>query len=191
MKILKTISALAFVMAMISCSSVKVVVDTNKNIDFSKYKTYSFLGWQNNADKDLSVEDKNHLRAAFINEFERRGMTKVNSGGDMQISLYIVTSEETAVSGYNDYVGGRSGGTGGYNHYGGGWGYGYGYSGNTYKTQGKMMGTLIMNAYDGTNRDQIWQAIATAAVNEKPEKRDKSIPAKISTIMKSFPIQPK
>lgn len=191
MKILKTISVLAFLIAMISCSSVKVVVDQNKNIDFSKYQTYSFLGWQNNAGENLSVEDKGYLRSAYIHEFERRGMTKVNSGGDLQISLYIVASEETAVSGYNDYVGGRSGGTGGYNHYGGGWGYGYGYAGNTFKTQGKMMGTMIMNAYDGTSRDQVWQAIVTSAINKKPEKREKGIPSKISTIMKSFPIQPK
>jgi hypothetical protein len=170
---------------------VKVVVDMNKNVDFSTYKTYSFLGWQNNADKDLSVEDKNFMRSAFIKEFERRDLKKVDSGGDMQISLYIITSEETAVSGYNDYVGGAYGGTGGYNHYGGGYGYGYGSTGNTYKTRGKMVGTLIMNVYDKQSKDQIWQAIASGAVTEKPEKREKTIPAKISTIMNSFPVKPK
>lgn len=191
MKILKTISVLAMVMAMVSCSPVKVVVDMNKNVDFSNFKTYSFLGWQNNAGQNLSDEDKNSMRSAFIKEFERRDLKKVDSGGDMQISLYIITSEETAVSGYNDYVGGAYGGTGGYNHYGGGFGYGTGYSGNTFKTRGKMVGTMIMNVYDKQSKDQIWQAIATGAITEKPEKREKTIPAKISTIMNSFPVKPK
>lgn len=184
MKILKTISVLAFLIAMISCSSVKVVVDQNKNIDFSKYQTYSFLGWQNNADENLSTEDKGYLRDAFIHEFEQRGMTRVNSGGDMQISLYIVTSEKSAVSGYNDYVAGA-----GYNQYYG-FGYGTGNMNNTYQTASKEFGTLIMNCYDGSSKDQIWQAIATSAVQQNVEKRKNSIPSKIANIMSSFPVKP-
>lgn len=188
MKIIRQFSALIMTVAMVliisSCASVKVAVDENKNIDFSNYKTYSFLGWQNNSDKDLSVEDKGYLRDAFINEFERRGMQKVNSGGDMQISLYIVTSKETAVSGYNDYVGGR-----GYNHY-----YGYGYStgnmNNTFTQASKEFGTLIMNVYDKGSHDQIWHAIATSAVQKNTAKRKKSIPSKISSIMRDFPVKP-
>jgi hypothetical protein len=104
----------------------------------------------------------------------------------MQVSLYIVTSDETAFSGYTDYVGGRNVG---YNHYGGGWGYGY--SGNTYKQQSKLVGTLIMNVYDGKSNNQVWQAIATGTVTENPEKRDKTIPGKVAIIMKKFPVKPK
>ncbi|MEA3461577.1 MAG: DUF4136 domain-containing protein, partial [Bacteroidota bacterium] len=119
-----------------------------------------------------------------IHQFERRGMTKVNSGGDMQVSLYIITSEETAVSGYNDYVGGR----GYHNYYG--YGYGTGNMNNTYTQASKEFGTLIMNCYDGNSRDQIWQAIATSAVQQKVEKRKNSIPSKIANIMSYFPVKP-
>ena len=177
---------LAIALGISSCSTVNVVVDQNKNTDFSRYKTYSFLGWQNHSDKELSTEDKGYLRDAFIKEFERRGMQKVNSGGDMQISLYIVTSVETAVSGYNDYVGGS--GYGAHNHYGGGWGYGY--SSNTFKQREKLVGTLIMNTYDGNSHDQIWQGIATSAVETNPAKRKKSIPSKIRSLMRYFPVKP-
>lgn len=182
MRIYKAFSILAIAMAMVSCSPVKVVVDTEKSTDFSQYQTYSFLGWQNHSDKDITAEDKEHIRKAFIKEFESRGLTKVNSGGDMQISLYIVTSQKTAVSGYNDYVGK---GYGGYSYYGGG--YGYGTSNNTYKTRSKLVGTVIMDVYDGKSRNEIWQAIATGAVETNPKKRDKTIPRKISSIMKRFP----
>ena len=168
-----------------SCSSVSVVVDQNKSTDFSKYKTYSFLGWQNHSDKDLSVEDKGYLRDAFTKEFERRGLQKVNSGGDMQISLYIVLSVETAVSGYNDYVGGH----GSYYHYHRG--YATGNMNNTYTQREKEVGTLIMNVYDRESKDQIWQAIATSAVQTNPAKRERSIPAKVKNLMSYFPVKPK
>ena len=184
MKIFKYIAPLTLTLVMVSCATVKVAVDENRNIDFSKYKTYSFLGWQNQSDKILSAADKGYLRDAFIKQFERRGMTKVNSGGDMQISLYIITSEESAVSGYNDYVGAS-----GYRNYYG-FGYGTGNMNNTYTTASKEYGTLIMNCYDGTSRDQIWQAIATSAVQQKVEKRKSTIPSKIANIMSYFPVKP-
>ncbi|TFH26603.1 MAG: DUF4136 domain-containing protein [Bacteroidia bacterium] len=185
MKILKAISLLALVMAMVSCSSLKVAVDMEKSTDFSQYKTYSFLGWQNSSGDLLSVEDKAIMRDAFIKEFTRRGMEKVDSNGDMQVSLFIITSEETAVSGYNDYVGK---GYGGYSYYGGG--YGYGTSNNTYKTRSKMVGTLIMDAYDGKSKTKVWQALATGTVEKNPKNRPKSMPGKIATIMNEFPIKP-
>ena len=187
MKILKTIFVLAVVIATVSCSSVKVVVDSNKNADFTIYKTYSFQVWQDVSDEIFSNNDKKFMRDAFISEFERRGLKHVSSIGDMQVSLYFVTSNETAFSGYNDYVGGRNRG---YSHYGGGWGYGY--SGNTSKQQSKLMGTLIMNVYDEKGKNQIWQAIATGAMNENPKKdRSKTIQAKVATIMRHFPVQAK
>jgi hypothetical protein len=186
MKIIKITPILTLAIATISCSPVKVVVDQEKNADFSGYTTYSFQGWQDVSDETFSAQDKKLMREAFISEFERRGLKPVNSKGDMQVSLYIVTSDETAFSGYTDYVGGRNVG---YNHYGGGWGYGY--SGNTYKQQSKLVGTLIMNVYDGKSNNQVWQAIATGTVTENPEKRDKTIPGKVAIIMKKFPVKPK
>ena len=183
MKILRLIPMMALMMAIVSCSSIKVAIDQNKNIDFSNYKTYTFLGWQNHSDKDLSEEDKLLLRDAFTKEFERRGMTRQNSGGDMEISLYIVTSKETAVSGYNDYVAKR----GTYYHYDRGYGRS---NNNTYSTQQKLVGTMIMNVYDGKSREEIWQAIATKTVEKNPEKRKKSIPSTIRSVMREFPVKP-
>jgi hypothetical protein len=186
MKIIKAISILALVIAAVSCSPVKVVVDMKDSPDFSKYQTYSFLGWQNQSGDLLSVEDKGIMREAYIKEFKRRGLEMVSSGGDMQISLFIVTSQETAVSGYNDYVGR---GYGGYSYYGGG--YGYGTANNTYKMRSKLVGTLIMDVFDGKNKKEVWQAIAKGAMEKNPDRRSKTMPGKIATIMKEFPVKAK
>jgi hypothetical protein len=186
MKMIKAMTALAFLWAMVSCSPLKVVVEMKNPTDFSQYATYSFLGWQNESGDILSEEDKGFLREAFTREFERRGLTRVNSGGDMEISLFIVTSQETAVSGYNDYVGR---GYGAYSYYGGG--YGYGTSNNTYKIRSKLVGTLIMDVYDGKSKNQVWQAIATGVVEKNPQKRSRTIPASIATFMREFPVKVK
>ena len=185
MKFLKAISLLTVALAMVSCSPVKVVVDKDGETDFSGYRTFSFQSWQDDSQEIFSEADKKLIRESFIHEFERRGMQHVNSSGDMQVSIYIVVNEETAFSGYNDYVGGRSGG---YSHYVGGWGYGY--NGTTSKQRGQLVGTLILNVYGGNSKKQIWQAIATGAVNEQSKTRDKTIPATITSIMRRFPVNP-
>jgi hypothetical protein len=164
----------------------KVTATMEDSADFSKYKTYSFLGWQNNSGDLLSVEDKAIMRDAFVKEFKRRGLEKVDSNGDMQISLFIITSEETALSGYNDYVGK---GYGGYNHYMGGVGSPTGTYNNNYKTRSKMVGTLIMDVFDGKSKSKVWSALATGTVEKKAKNRPKTMPPKISAIMREFPVK--
>ena len=91
----------------------------------------------------------------------------------------------SSFSGYTDYVGGRNAG---YSHYMGGWGYGY--NGNTSKQRAELVGTLIMNVYNSKDKKQIWQAIATGAVNENARNREQTIPETVSIIMRRFPVRP-
>lgn len=186
MKTIRLFSMLAIIMAMASCSTVKVVVDMDKTNDFSKYETYSFLGWQNNSDKILSEFDQKRIRDAFKNEFDKRGLKWVESKGDMDVTLFIVVDQKTTVTAYTDYYGNRYGG---YNRYRGGWGYGYGTT--TYNESDYLEGTLIMDVFDGKTKNQVWQGIATKTVNENPDKREKSIPTNIQALMRKFPVQPK
>jgi hypothetical protein len=127
------------------------------------------------------------MKDAFIKEIERRGLKPGGASADLRITCYLVTSKETAYSGYNDYIGRRSSG---YNHYSTGWSIGY--AGTTSKQQAQLVGTLIMNVYDGSSKDQIWQAVATGKVNENPQKdRSKTIPKSVASVMRRFPIRPK
>ncbi len=199
MKILKAISILTLAITTLSCTSVKVLTDPKKTPDFTKYETFSFISWQDLDEEMFDAGDKKLLEDAFVREYSRRGFKRVNTTGNMQVSVYVVTSDQTAYSGYNDYVG-RAGA---YNHYGGGYGYGYGYGGayggayggtyasrNNYKQRSKLKGTIIMNIYDGS-KNQIWQIVSSSAVQKNPEKRVRTIPAKVETLMRRFPIQPK
>lgn len=181
-KTLTTFVGLGLILLLSSCSTVKVVSDTDKTTDFSQYKTYSFLGWQDNSDAQLSVFDKKRLRVAFASELEARGMSYQESADDMAISLFIVINQKTSVTDYTDYY--VNGGYGIYSRYNRGWGYGYGNPQTTYQEDDYMKGTLIMDVFDGKSNEQVWQGIAVSTIAEKPEKRKKTIPKQ----MDKFPV---
>lgn len=165
-----------------NCSSIKVTSDSEKDTDFSPYKTYSFLGWQNESDKVMNEFDKKRMRDAFTGEFQKRNLKFVEEGGDMSVSLFIVISKETSVTAYTNHYGG---GYGRYNRYGGGWG---GSSSTSYSENDYLKGTMVMDVFDEKSGDQIWQGVAKGTIQEKPEKREKSIPKTVGALMNKFPI---
>lgn len=187
MKIVKSLLLIVIVAALASCSSVKVVTDVDKTVDFTQYTTYSFLGWQDDSDKIMNELDRNRVHAAFKSEFDARGMKLVESDGDMDVILFFVVDQKTTVTAYNNYYGG--GGYGAYHRYGGGWGYGS--STTTYSENDYLEGTLVMDVFDGKSKDQIWQGIAKSTITENPAKRETKIPKKINALMYKFPIPTK
>ena len=185
-KILSLSGMLAMALLLISCSTVKVTVDQDRNADFSKYSTYSFLGWQADSDQILTDMAKKRLRDAFIHEFERRGLTPVQQNGDMEISLFLVVNRESSVSAYTNYYGGMYGG---YYRYPYGWGYGMGTT--TYSENHYLRGTLVMDVFDGSSKKQVWQGIVTKTVDENSRSMGQDTPKNIQSLLRKFPIRPK
>jgi hypothetical protein len=182
---MKSLSALVLSLVIFaSAFSQKVTTDMDKTVDFTKYKSYQFLGWQDNSDAIINDLDKERMRKSFKSEMDARQLEKKESGADMAISLYIVVSQETSMTAYTNYHG-----TTGYGYRRAGWGWGSGYATTTYSENDYLQGTLVMDVFDGESKELIWQGVATGTIQEKPEKREKSIPKTISKLMKKFPIQ--
>ena len=181
------LSTIVISLVLSGCSGIKVVADQDENTDFSKYKTYSFLGWQKNSDQILNKFDKERMYSSFDEEFTKRGLSFVEKDGDMAVSLYLVLSKETSVTAYTDHYGGM--GYGRYSTYGYGWGGGY--STTTYSESDYLKGILVMDVFDEESGDQVWQGIVTRTVNENPAKREKTIPQNVGALMYKFPIKPK
>jgi len=176
--------AFLFTVALIKPAEAQVKSDYDKNADFSKYKTYSFLGWQDNSDKILNDFDKKRIHDAFMSEFAKRGMTYVESGGDASISLFLVVNKETSTTAYTDF-------NTGYGYRGRwGWGMGPGYATTTYQENDYLQGTMVCDMYDTQSKNLLWQGIIKKTVEEKPEKREKSIPKNVTKLMKKFPVKP-
>lgn len=170
-----------------ACSSVKYTADFDKEVDFNQYKTFIFLGWQEDSGNTLTDFDKRRLRDSFIKEFSKRNITQVESGGDMAVMLYVVTTKETSVSSYTNYYGGvgrgrfRRGGRGGW---------GGGFATTSYSESDYLKGTLVLDIFDNSDGYQIWQGVAKGTISEKPEKRERSVPGKVKALMGKYPVKP-
>lgn len=177
----------AIVFISLQANAQKVTTDFDKNADFTKYKSLTFLGWQNGSEKLINDLDKERMRNAFVTEFKARALEKGGEDADLAITLYLVLEQKTSTTAYTNYYGGG----GGYGRYGrGGWGWGNGYANTTYSENDYTKGTLVMDVYDNKTNQLIWQGVASGTVKENPKKRDKSIPKTVVKLMKKFPIQP-
>ena len=180
-----------------SCLMAQVRSDYDKSADFSKYKTYSFAGWQKDSEKVLNDLDKQRIYDAFKSEFSARGLELVENGGDMLMTLFVVIDNKTSKSAYTDYhsnygmgmgVGmGPGMGVGMGAMYGPSWGWGNGSATTNFVESDYQEGTLVVDALDGESKKLVWQGTLQSVVNDKPEKRDSAIPKKIGKLMKKFP----
>jgi hypothetical protein len=186
MKLKSTILMIVALTIVSEVNAQKVTVDLDKAVDFSNYKTLTFLGWQKDSGKLMNDLDKDRMRNAYVSEFKSRGMEKGGEDADIAITLYLVLEQKTSTTAYTNYYGG-----GGYGRYGrGGWGWGNGSANTTYSESDYIEGTLVMDVYDNSTNKLIWQAVASKTVSENPKKREKSIPKTVAKMMKKFPIQP-
>lgn len=187
---IKILASLIVFLIAHNLSFAQVNTDYDKSTDFTKYKTYTFAGWQKNSDQLLNDIDKTRVLDAFKAEFASRNMTLVTENGDAAVSLYLVIDNKTSTTAYTNFNGGMGYGVG----MGRGWGMGVGGVGmgsatTTYSDNDYKEGTLVVDLYDGTSKTLIWQGTLQSVVSDKASKRDKTIPKKISKLMGKFPIE--
>lgn len=188
MKKLTMISLLAG-MLLGSCTAIKVVSDQDPAIDFSKYKTFEYYGWAEESDKILNRFDKERIEGAFADEFAKRGLSYVETGGDLIVTLYIVTEMKTATRAHTNHFGGY-GGYGGFYDYGPGWGWGGGHSTTTYSQYDYEVGTLICSVFDKQAKQLIWESVGSGTIDDNPQTREKNIPRDVEKIMNQYPVDP-
>lgn len=165
-------------------SQAQINSDYDKSIDFSKYKTISFAGWEKNSGRLLNEFDKERLSNALKYEFESRGIETVDNNGDAQITLYLVIRDKTDITAYTTYNTGLG--------YYGRWGYARGGYGTTnVSSYDYLEGTLVIDMYDNDNKKLVWQGEITDVIQKKASKREKTIPKNMKKLMKKFPVKRK
>ena len=191
MKSKNTLTAL-LVLIMLSGSLVNAQVKSeyDKTVDFTKFKTFTFKGWQKDSDKQIDEIDKKRVEDAFKAELDSRGITSDDVNPDLSITLFIVIEEKTSISSYDEYQGGL-----GYDA-GRGWGLGYrgmgtGSANTTFTEEDYKEGTLVISFYDEQSKELIFQGTFNSKINDNPEKRDKTIPKTVGKIMKKYPVKAK
>ncbi len=173
-----------------SCASIKVTSDKDTSVDFSQYKTFEYYGWEEESDQILNRFDKDRVESAFANEFSKRGLQLVEKGGDLVVTLYVVTEQKTGTTAHTTHMGGYGGfGYGGFYDYGPGWGWGGGHSTTTYSQYDYEVGTLICSVYDKAKKQLVWESTGVGTVDDNPQTRDKRIPKYVEQIMSRYPVE--
>ena len=189
-KLITKFLGLAIILMIIaSCSTLKVTSDYDKTVDFTKFKTFEYYGWAQESDKLLNQLDKDRIENAFADEFKKRGLTPVESGGDLIVSLFIVVEQKSQTTANTTTMGSGYGGYyGGFYGYGPGYGWGGGHSTTTVNTYEYEVGTLVCDVFDKASEKLIWEGIGNKTVDDNPATRDKNIPKAVAALMKSYPV---
>jgi len=191
-KLISLFTGFMILLIMNGCSSLKITSDVDNSVDFGQIKTFEYYGWAEDSDKLLTTLDKERIEKAFGDEFNKRGLTYVESGGDAIVALYIVAEQKTQTTATTTGVGGTYGGYGygGYYGYGPGWGWGGGMSTTTYRDYDYTVGTLVISMFNPKTENLIWTSVGTKTVGENPQSRASRIPKVIAAIMKKYPVKP-
>jgi len=146
----------------------KVHVDYDHGCDYSRYKTFRWVGFQNAPSPD--VEFPNQLMreriAGFVEEaLAAKHFTRVETGGDLLVGYDMKVSAEPEFITFTDTAG-PVGGWGGWG-WGGppccGWGWGSGFSTTT--TQTTWIGTLVVNLTDSRQKQLVFQGVSTGTIS--------------------------
>ncbi len=185
-----------------SCTTLKIMSDKDKTVDFNKYKTYSFYGWKGDID-NLTKWQIEEIEKSFSNEFNKRGLTHKEIGGDVVLSFFIVVDQATTQNRYNGYYG-----YGTYTYSQPDWGWGSnvyfsvsGYAGPPstgvpYKEQAYYQGTLVCDAFDNSTKKLAWQGVVSKALKPKAGKKTQeeskdNISKIVTRLMKKYPVSAK
>ena len=168
MKTLKFLS-LIILIALSSCSSVRVNADYDKKVSFTNYKSYAYL--KSGIDKaEISDLDKKRILHSIDEVMLSKGFSK-SENPDVLISIFTKERERVDV----------------YQNYGFGWGWntywGMGYSNVTTTPEG----TLFIDIIDAKSKELVWQGEGSGYLTKNTEKKEARIKEFVSKILEQYP----
>ena len=182
------ISFLLSLVLLTGCApTISVTQDYDQEIDFAQFKTFGFLAWSDDSMKTLNELDRKRVEREAKAELTSRGMTFVDGIGDVMVGFHLIIETKTGTTAYTDYYGGM-----GYGY--GGWGYGYGggMSTTTYSQYEYQVGTLIIDMFNVSNKQLIWESIANGEVNKSRNQSEAETKLKriIFRMFQNYPVKP-
>jgi len=173
-----------------SCNVTKTIVDYDPVVDFTQYKTYSFLPWNKQSGELLTAKDKKRFREALVFELQKLGYQRVEGKADLAVNLLLIIDQKTGTATYNDFY--SSGPAVGY--YYGPWGYnnpGGVSSVATMHSYDYEEGTLIVDLLDVKKKQLAWQGIAKKTLKSQKKGDGSTIKEVMAKLFADFPIAEK
>lgn len=150
-----------------------VRTDYDHKADFSRYHTYSWIGVK--AGNSLWQD---RITGAVDSALAAKGMQRVASGGDLQVSAFGRTTERDTLQTFYD-------GFPGWGWRAGWWG-GMGSTATT-EVIPERVGNLMVDVFDGQTKQLVFRGEASDTVSDKPEKNEKKVEKAVDEMFKKFP----
>lgn len=172
MKTIKLVSLLLLFL-FVSCSTVNVNADYDKNVDFATYKTYAF--YKTGIDKvAVSDLDKRRILHAIEEQMTAKGFTKSETP-DLLVNINTKVEKNISV-----------------NQFQSGWGYGWGFGWNPYFGMNHSIststdGVLTIDLIDAKKKELIWQGEGIGYLTKNVAKKDERINEFVTKIMTQYP----
>lgn len=174
MKVYKFLIFTVLATFLMSCSSIKVATDYDREIDFSQYQSFAF--YKPGIDKaEISDLDKKRILRAIEANLTAQGMTK-SKNPDLLISIFTETRENV-----NIYQ----------NNFGYGWGwnpYFWGAGGGNTVSR-NVEGTLYIDLIDAEQNELVWQGLGTGILSLDMDKKQEKINEIVQKILEKYPPQ--
>ena len=164
-----------------ACSSpLKVTSDFDKDVDFTKYKTFAMYPLQDKSGA-ISQLNQNRIIAAVKNQMVAKGFTENESNPDVLVNVVTYLKEKQQVTANTNYYG-----------YGGyyrpyAWGGGMASGTTTYSTYNYHDGTLMVDVVDAAKKQLVWQGVGNKEIDNPSKNPDERITNAVTKIMASFP----
>ena len=172
MKTIKILPAF-LILIMISCGSVRVSTDYDKNVDFTQYKTFAY--YKTGIDKvEISDLDKKRILRSIDEVMIAKGFTKSETP-DLLININAKSERNVNVNQFS--VG-----------YGYGWGMGWSpFFGGTTNLSSSTDGILTIDLIDAKKKELIWQGEGTGFLTKDTDEKDENIKDFVTKILAQYP----
>jgi Domain of unknown function (DUF4136) len=174
MKIKNTLMlSIAMIMLMtIPSVAQQVKTDYDRNANFNQYKTYS---WSSVKTKDTLLVDR--IKSAVNSALTAKGLTQIDSGGDLSIVAMEITKERQTLNTFYD---------GGF----GGWRWG-GFGNATTTTDTYKVGTLVVDLFDTQSKELAFRGSSSDTLSSNSDKDIKNLNKGVEKMFKHFPPEAK
>jgi hypothetical protein len=149
----------------------KITIDYDHEFDFAQVKTFTYAETEDSNTGNQLTDSR--IKNAILTELREGGLSQVATDGDLYVTYHVTTQDNTVFNTSSFGYGGWGPGWGGYGRYG----YGYGGMGGTSTTTTQTFtdGTLIVDAYEPSEKKMVWRGTGTVTIKEKPEKQANQI----------------
>ena len=147
----------------------QVKTDYDRSADFSQYKTYS---WEKVQTQDPLLVDR--IKEAVNADLTAKGLTPVDSGGDIAIVAIEMTKNQHTLNTF-------------YDGFGGGWRWGGGFGDATTTVDNYKVGTLVVDLFDAKTKKIIWRASSSDTLSDKSDKNIKNLDKGVQKMFAHFP----